>query len=52
MTHRGSRTSKVEPLPGPADVAVSSPPWARTMLRAMVSPIPLPPAREAPALRA
>ncbi|CAM5725242.1 hypothetical protein SVIOM74S_03827 [Streptomyces violarus] len=40
----GRRKVNVAPLPSPADCAVMSPPWARAMPRAMVSPMPLPPA--------
>ena len=33
------------PRPGPGEEAVTSPPWARAMLRAMMSPMPEPVAR-------
>jgi len=38
----GSDKTKVAPRPCPADVAVTSPPWARARPRAMVRPIPDP----------
>jgi hypothetical protein len=38
----GSVTVKVAPCPGPGEEAVMSPPWARAILRAMVSPTPDP----------
>jgi len=40
---RGSVTVNVEPSPGPGEDAMTSPPCRRAMLRAMVSPIPVPP---------
>ena len=42
LVRRGMVSTKVAPWPGPADDAVTSPPCARAMLRAMVSPIPEP----------
>ena len=37
--------TKVGPRPGPGEEALTSPPGARAMLRAMVSPMPEPPER-------
>jgi len=38
----GSTTVKLDPRPGPADAAVTSPPWPRAIPRAIVKPIPDP----------
>ena len=38
----GISTVKVAPRPGPSEWAVTSPWWDRTMLRAIVSPMPVP----------
>ena len=39
----GSVSVKVDPVPGPSEIAMMSPPWARARVRAMWSPIPVPP---------
>ena len=42
LVRRGRVRTKVAPRPGPGEEAVTSPPWARAMLRAMVNPMPEP----------